>query len=226
MGLAEAVMSAPDFQAAYQQCFAETWPGDVPAALVRFVVLDSETTGLDPRKDRLITIGAVAVEGGEILLEDSFEALLKVSHNTSSVTVHGITREQSRHGLDEAEALRQFLPYLRDGVIVGHHIGHDVHMLNAGYQRHFGFSLQNLSLDTMDLTLHLEQDGAFAGRERIRSFTLDALCELFHITPHDRHTAPGDAFLTAQVFLRLLRLAQKHGRQTLAQIAQPFVPPP
>ena len=75
----------------------------------------------------------------------------------------------------------------------------------------------------MDLTLHLERDGAFAGRPPIRSFTLDALCDLFGVIPHDRHTASGDAFITAQVFLRLLRLAVRHGRTTLGQIAQRFV---
>jgi DNA polymerase-3 subunit epsilon len=195
---------------------------DVRLEDVRFVVLDTETTGLDPRKDRIITIGAVAVRNGDIELGDRFEALLKVSHNTSAVTVHGITREQSLDGLDEADALQQFREYLRDGVIVGHHIGHDVQTLNAGYERHFGFTLPNRSLDTMDLTLHLEQDGAFAGSEQIRSFSLDALCGMFHVIPHDRHTAAGDAFLTARVFQRLLRLAAKHGRHTLGSIAQPF----
>ena len=59
----------------------------------------------------------------------------------------------------------------------------------------------------MDLTLHLERDGAFAGRPPIRRFTLDALCDMFGVIPHDRHTASGDAFITAQVFLRLLKLA-------------------
>jgi DNA polymerase-3 subunit epsilon len=75
----------------------------------------------------------------------------------------------------------------------------------------------------MDLTLHLERDGAFAGRPPIRQFTLDSLCDLFGIIPHDRHTASGDAFLTAQVFLRLLRLAARHGRTTLGRVSEPFV---
>ena len=65
---------------------------------MRFVVLDSETTGLNPRVDRLITIGAVAVQEGEIVLEDAFDALIKVEENTSAVTVHGVTRDQSRDG--------------------------------------------------------------------------------------------------------------------------------
>jgi hypothetical protein len=46
---------------------------------------------------------------------------------------------------------------------------------------------------------------------------------MFDVVPHDRHTASGDAFLTAQVFLRLLRLAARHGRTTLSRIGEPFV---
>jgi len=190
---------------------------------VRFILLDSETTGLNPLKDRIITMGAVAVQNGEIVLEDSFEALLQVAHNTSAVTVHGVTRDESEQGIEEPEALGAFLRYVRDGVIVGHHIGHDVQTFNAGYERHWGFTMSNLFLDTMDLTLHLEKDGAFAGRPQIREFTLDALCHLFGVIPHDRHTAAGDAFITAQVFLRLVKLAEKCGRTKLGQIDQAFV---
>jgi DNA polymerase-3 subunit epsilon len=55
-------------------------------------------------------------------------------------------------------------------------------------------------------------------------FSLDALCETFGVVPHDRHTAGGDAFLTAQVFLRLLRAAKAVGRDTLASLCQPYQP--
>ena len=213
------------FLGRYREHFRNTWQDGTPASEVRFVVLDSETTGLDPRKDRLITIGAVAVLNDEIMLEDSFEALLKVAYNTSSVTVHGITRDDTLGGLDEPEALEQFLEYLADGVIVGHHIKHDVDTLNAGYERHFGFELQNRFLDTMALTLNLEKDGAFANRGPIRHFELDALCEMFDVIPHDRHTAPGDAFITAQVFLRLLRLGKRYGRTTLGAVAETYEAP-
>ena len=206
----------------YRSCFVSTWSDETPIDAVRFVVLDSETTGLNPRTDRLITIGAVAVCDGDIILDDAFDALLKVGENTPAVTVHGVTRDEARAGLDEPEALERFLGYLRDGVIVGHHIGHDIGTLDAGYERHWGFQLTNRSLDTMDLTLHLERDGAFQGRPPIRHFTLDSLCEMCGVAPHDRHTASGDAFLTAQVFLRLLRLAARHGRTTLGQLCEPF----
>lgn len=200
-----------------------SWADETPIEQVRFVVLDSETTSLDPRTARLITIGAVGVQGGEILLEDNFEVLLRVSHNTSAVTVHGVTRDESMRGLEEPEALKLFLDYVKDGVIVGHHIGHDISTFNAGYERNFGFTIDNRSLDTMDLTLHLERDGAFAGRDQISNFSLDGLCTMFGVVPHDRHTAAGDAWITALIFLRLLRLAAKHGRTTLGRLAEPFV---
>jgi DNA polymerase III subunit epsilon len=216
-------VNVPAFVARYLACFENTWTDDAPIARVRFVVLDSETTGLDPHSDRIITIGAVAVLDGEIVIEDAFDALIKVEHNTSAVTVHGITRDESAKGVEEPQALEVFLDYLRDGVIVGHHIGHDIAALDAAYARHWGVRLRNRSLDTMDLTLHLERAAAFAGRPPIRQFTLDALCDMFGVIPHDRHTASGDAFITAQVFLRLLRLASRFGRGTLAGVCEEFV---
>ncbi len=215
---------SPAFIERYLRNFDRSFTEETPSDLVRFVVLDSETTGLDPRKDRLISIGAVAVVAGEILLDDVFDSLLQVQYNSAAVTVHGITREESLDGVTEPEALERFLDYLQDGVIVGHHIGHDVDTLNAGYERHWGFALKNRSLDTMDLTLHLERDGAFRDRDAISNFSLDGLCSMFGVIPHDRHTASGDAFMTAQIFLRLLRLASRHRPSSLGRLTEPFQP--
>ena len=128
-------MSEPAFLERYRASFEQTWHDETPIGQVRFVVLDSETTGLDPRTDRLITIGAVAVIDGDILIEDSFDALLKLTGNTSAVTVHGITRDESQKGVEEPQALEAFLDYLRDGVIVGHHIGHDIATFGEAYER-------------------------------------------------------------------------------------------
>ena len=201
----------------------DPYSDQTPIDDVRFVVLDSETTGLDPRRDKLITIGAVAVCAGEVLLEDSFEVMIQLAYNNSSVTVHGITRDEAAGGIEEREAVAQFLEYLGGGVIVGHHIGHDIEALNCACERHFGFHLANRSLDTMDLTLHLNDAGGFAGRPMAEGFSLDGLCAMFGIAPHDRHTAGGDAFLTALVFQRLLRVAHRTGRNTLAALCQPYV---
>ena len=210
----------------YKQAFAATWSDDTPWHQVRFVVLDSETTGFSPVLDRILTIGAVVVQDGEIRLDDSFDALLKVTGDVGPVDVHGVTPDRSERGYGEAEALERFLGYLRDGVIVGHHIGHDVSMLDAGLERMgTDVRLLNRALDTADLTLLLNQDGAFAGRTLPGHLSLDTLADLFGVIPHDRHTASGDAFITALVFLRLLKLATRHGRTSLGSICQEFVVP-
>jgi len=209
---------------AYIARFDSSWAGEALIEGVRFVVLDMETTGLDIRRDRIITIGAVAVVDGEIRLDDAFEAMCRMDYNRASVTVHGITRDETRDAMEEEEALSLFLDYLGDGVIVGHHIGHDIGMLNVALDRHAGIQLKNRALDTMDLTLHLNDHGVFAGRKMARGFDLDGLCEMFDLPPHDRHTAGGDAFITAQVFQRLLRFARRAGRLTLGSISEAYLP--
>src|SRR5215471_9562667 len=135
--MAEAPLRDFPFVARYLRYFQNTWSDDASIDDVRFVALDCETTGLNPRVDRIITIGTVSIRENEILIGDSFEAILKINSNTPAVTVHGVTRDETRSGWEEPRALEGLLDYLKDGVIVGHHIGHDIASLNAAYQRHW-----------------------------------------------------------------------------------------
>jgi DNA polymerase-3 subunit epsilon len=111
---------------------------------------------------------------------------------------------------------------LQDGVIVGHHIGHDIAMLDGSCERHWGFRLRNRCVETMHLALHLQAAGAFSNHRPAKHFTLDALCDRFGVEPYGRHTATGDAFLTAQVFLRLSAVAKRFGRDQLGTLCEPF----
>ena len=173
----------------------------------RYVVFDCETTGLDPSKDGILTIGAVAVRGGEICLDDEFDAILSDWRMTSAVLVHGITAAEAASGESEEQAVNRFLDYVGDAVLVGHHVGFDQKIV-AHAARRLGRDLPNPALDTMRIALALEERGAFEGRE-IRGFDLDNLGALFDVDPHDRHTASGDAFITAQIFIRLERMVRK-----------------
>jgi DNA polymerase-3 subunit epsilon len=103
--MAEQPVTEAPFIGRYRKRFETTYNDTTPIDAVRFVVLDCETTGLNPRADRIITIGAVAAQDGEILIEDSYEAMLKVSRNIAAVTAHGVTRNESRAGMEEREAL-------------------------------------------------------------------------------------------------------------------------
>jgi len=196
----------------------QSWEG------ARFVVIDTESTGFDAKRDRLVSIGGLAISHGEICLEDSFEVMLPVAYNTASVTVHGITREASEGGLEEPVAVERFLNFVRDSVIVGHHIGHDLGMLNRACAQHFDVELRNLSIDIMDLALRLEAGGHLRRNEPIKAYSLDELCAYFAVTPHDRHTAAGDAFIAAQIFLRLLRIARGCGWTRLGDLSERFEP--
>ena len=209
----------------YLTHFQLSWSERKSWAGASFVIVDTESTGLDPKRDKVISMGGLVIRHGEICLEESFEVIIPVAYNTSSVTIHGITREASEAGVDEPVALEQFLDFLRDGIIVGHHIDHDIAMINRACNEHFGLSLKNLSVDIMDLTLRLEQAGMLRDREQIETFGLDGLCAYFHVTPHDRHTASGDAFITAQIFLKLLRLARSAGWTRLGDLMARFVRP-
>jgi len=191
---------------------------DTPIEAIRFILFDTEATGLNPEKDRLISIGAVALQGGDILSEDTFEALVPVDYNTSTVIIHGISREQSLMGIPEGEALEQFAEYCSDSVLVGFHIKNDLEMIHAALRRQGLPLFPQYSLETLFLIYFLEDNAAFSAKGKPGGYTLDAVADYFGIVTHDRHTASGDAFITAQIFLRLLRYAQKLNIHTLGQL--------
>lgn len=184
---------------------------------IRFVSFDAETTSLDPLQAGVVALGAVAVVGGDVQMDDSIELLVRQTYNSSAVTVHGITQQESLAGLEEEEAVVQLLAYFRDAVIVGHHVGFDVALINHACGRLFDIKLHNKAIDTAELSIVLERDGALP---KMADFSLDSLLRVLGIEPHDRHTAAGDAFLTALAFQRLVRVARHVGRVTLAQLME------
>ena len=204
-----------DLVAGYRDFAAKRRSAKKPIDEIRFVSFDAETTSLDPLQAGVVALGAVAVFGGDIQMDNSIELLVRQTYNSSAVTVHGITRQESLAGLEEEEAIAQLLGYLRDSVIVGHHVAFDVALINQASSRLFDVKLHNKTLDTAVLSILLARDGALP---EMADFSLDSLLRLLGIEAHDRHTAAGDAFLTALAFQRLLRVAQHVGRVTLAQL--------
>ncbi len=202
-----------DFLRACRNSVAPT----TPIEDVRFVVLDCELTGLDPHTARIVSVGAVGVQAGEIVLNDSFDQLVRIAFNTSAVTVHGVTREQSQNGRRVEDVFEDLLEYLGPAVIVGHHIGFDMAAINGVAEKFFGIRLPSRSMDTMRLAIALERAGALEAQQN-GDFSLDSMLRRFSIQPHDRHTAAGDAFLTAQVFQRLAARARRLGVSTLGDL--------
>lgn len=188
---------------------------------VEFVVLDTETTGLDPKSDRVLSVGAVKVRGLQVHVAESFACLVQqqVAAGNKSAEVHGILPAQVQQGLTEEQALEAFLDFAGAAVLVGNHVAFDIAMLNQ-MVRHCGISgrLSNRSLDTARLARRLERLHHSPDSFRPADYSLDALCARYHLPTDARHTAPGDAFTTAILLLKLLARARKRGIMRLKEL--------
>lgn len=166
----------------------------------RFVVFDTETTGLDVSKDRILSIGAIAVKNDKIDVGDSLELYLKQElFKAGTVEIHGLLKGGNDIKLPEEEAIVSFLDYIKDSILVAHHVGFDVGMVNAGLTRMGLPKLRNKVLDTGIL---YKKTGFCMNKEKL--YSLDYICDQFKLKKHDRHTASGDSYLTALVFLKII----------------------
>lgn len=184
---------------------------------VSFVVFDTETTGLNVQKDRLLSIGAVRIKNGQFSVQDRLECYLHQAYqpDRQTVAVHGILPGERGGSLSEEESLRRFLGYIGGDVLVAHHAGFDLAMLNAGLSRLGCGKLQNKVADTGVLARRVAGSQPLS---RAGTYGLDQLCEQYHIPKSDRHTAPGDAFITALLFMKLLYRLKKRGVDTLGRL--------
>lgn len=184
----------------------------LPADELRFVVLDVETTGFDPAKDRILSLAAVPVRARAVGLAEirSWVLFQRDTKLTDAVCVHGILPEDTRAGEQESDVLAELLPIVTGAVLVGHHIGFDVRMISAALQRNFGLKLQNPMLDTATLAMNALEAFRKSGYPGQRAPSLDEVCTHLDLAPLERHTAAGDAFTTAELFLLLCAKQAKH----------------
>lgn len=187
----------------------------------RFVVLDTETTGFDYENDRILCIGALALQNGIIAVQNSFEIYLQQEHyDKSTAQIHGILRDFVVKRPSEFEALEQFLTFLGDSIIIAHHTIFDVTMINKALERNNLPKLTNKTLDTAYLYKRtLIQSHLF---ERKDHYTLDDLADKFDISKKDRHTALGDAYITAIAFLKIVKKLKEKKVVNLNQLFKLF----
>ncbi|MBA6152528.1 3'-5' exonuclease [Gelidibacter maritimus] len=196
----------PDFWITYLAHFDKKEKKNLHTS--RFVALDSETTGFDIYKDRILSIGAVSIVGNEISVADTFEVYLKQSHfNPETVHIHGILQHGTKKKLSEEEALKQFLIYIKDSVLVAHHAIFDIKMINQSLNRMGLPNLKNKVIDTMELYADTRIKSNFIDKN-IR-YSLDDIAEAYAINLTDRHTAPGDALIAALIFLKTTTILRK-----------------
>ncbi|WP_127140696.1 PolC-type DNA polymerase III [Flagellimonas marinaquae] len=192
-------LELPDFWWEYEAYFKEPLPDDIGENT--FVVLDTETTGFSLTRDRMLCIGALKLKDNSIVVKDSFEVYVEQEHyDSESAEIHGILKKSKKDSVTELEALKQFLVYVKNHVLVGHHVMFDINMINAALKRNGLPKLKNKTLDTESLYIRTLLISTLVQKKE--RYSLDDLAKKYSISRKDRHTALGDAFITAIAFLR------------------------
>ena len=187
--------------------------GRRPAAATRWVVVDCETSGLDPGRDSLISIAGVGVRDGRIAPGDSFCATLRQERPSGreNILIHGIGRERQADGDAPAAAIEGFLGFAADAPRVAFRAPFDKAVV-ARAARAVGRREGGLWLDLAQL-LPVQ----FPDRGRPEA-TLDRWLATFGIAHPARHDALGDAYATAQLFQAALREAGLQGFRTVGAV--------
>jgi len=179
-------------------------------AELSYTVFDTETTGLDPASDRIIQIGAARLVNGKLLRQEGFEQLVDPQRSlpVAGIAIHGIQPEMVRGQPTIDRVLPAFHTFVGDTVLVAHNAAFDMRFLQLAEGRS-GVVFDQPVLDTLLLSavVHPNQE----------SHRLEAIAERFGITVIGRHTALGDAIVTAEVFLKLIPLLAAMGIHTLGQ---------
>jgi DNA polymerase-3 subunit epsilon len=184
---------------------------DLPLTELAFTVFDTETTGLEPSAgDEIIQIGATRIVNRRILSQESFDQLVDPQHHLSaeSTRIHGITPEMLVGQPVIANVLPAFHAFCADTVLVAHNAAFDMRFLQLKEDA-LGIRFDQPVLDTLLLSavIHPNQE----------MHRLEAISERLGVSVIGRHTALGDAIVTAEVFLKMLPLLAAMGIHTLRQ---------
>ncbi|MEA3465177.1 MAG: 3'-5' exonuclease [Thermodesulfobacteriota bacterium] len=163
-----------------------------------YCIIDLETTGLDLTKDVIINAAAVKIKSGRItkIYETYINPPFPIP--PESIQWHGITDDMLVDKPAIGEVLLEFLNFVGDSLIVGHHINFDINMLNRHLGEFYDCNLEGTPwLDTMLLHKLVMENNT--------STELDDLLNVYVIDCDERHRALGDSIATAKVFLRILQ---------------------
>jgi DNA polymerase-3 subunit epsilon len=192
-----------------------------PLDALRLVVVDVETTGLDARRDRLLAIGACAIEGRRLAAGAALEVLLR--HDEASpranILVHGIGPQEQARGQATEQALLAFLEFAGHSPLVAFHAPFDQVVLGRALRETLGARLPNPFIDLAYLAPRLVPEA------RLKQAGLDDWLDYFRLRAHTRHRAVHDALVTAELCLILLDRARAAGLGTLAQLRAAAEPP-
>ncbi|MFT9849328.1 3'-5' exonuclease [Aneurinibacillus sp. REN35] len=180
---------------------------------MRFVVFDTETTGFHPfAGDEIISIGAVIIQNGQIHESEYFHEYIHPNKPIPPIVteITGITNDDVKDSPPALPVLHKFLTFIHDSYLVAHCADFDMNFLNSRLKKLCRTKLYNPVIDTMTLAYHLLPTNA--------SYGLDTLLDQHNIEIKERHTALGDALMTAQLFLMFIEELERRGVHTLHEL--------
>lgn len=163
----------------------------------RYVAFSLETTGLNPNKDVILSIGAIAITNNQIIIGDAFEiAIPQYKHLHDNGIQHDLITESLLPKLAEAAAIEKFIQFIDNAVLVGHRTYFDVELLNVALEKLGCGRLRNEALDIeiMYKKLHDISD---------KSFALDDMATQYKLQKTELVSAIDDTYTIALLFLKL-----------------------
>lgn len=166
------------------------------------VVFDTETTGLNTKKDAVLSIGAVKVKGDRILTSESFEIFLKPSKEISveSIKIHHIRPCDLENALDPLEGAKKFLDFIGNRPLVGYYLEFDMAMMNRLIKPWLGCELPHKQIEVSGLYFDKKIELIPQGNVDLR---FDSILRDLKIPKMGQHNALNDAIMTAMVYIKL-----------------------
>ena len=187
-------------------------PASIPLLSLNAVAFDSETTGLDTSRARMIQLGAVRIVHGEVDTAQSFQQLInpEVPIPDDSREIHHISDADVADAPPFTEVVHAFDEWRGDAVLIGYASGFDLAMLK-----------RERELAGLDWSAPRCLDVRFLVNllaPNLPDFSLDTIASWAGVETHDRHSALGDAISTAEIFVALIPRLREAGIRTLAEL--------
>ncbi len=173
-----------------------------------FVVIDTELTGLDPKRDSIVSLGAIKMTGGRIDFGKTFYRIVKpeTDFTSESVVVHGITPSDVAELPAIDSVIGEFLAFCRGCIAAGHFLSLDLMFLNKEMKRLSLGTFDNPVVDTFRIHDWIARQGGDFSRHFGENGDKDlfTIATKYGVQASGAHNALMDAFVTAQLFQRFL----------------------
>lgn len=173
------------------------------------VVFDCETTGLSPKKDDIISIGAVKVKDNRILTDEALHLYVKQEKqiNHKSITIHQIRHCDLEDAIPIEEAIEKFLYFIGSRTLVGYYLEFDVAMINKYTKPIIGVTLPNKQEEVSAIYYDKKISAIPQGNIDLR---FDTIIHDLSLPTLQAHDALNDAVMTAMIYLKLKYTKKLH----------------